>query len=111
MSWVALADLVDAIRFVIDDDSLHGAVNVTSPNPVTNREFTQTLGKAIGRPTLIPMPAFALRTMVGRQMADEMLLGGAKIHPHKLTEAGFTFDYPTVDAAISKALAESMPIP
>lgn len=106
VSWVALADLVDALRFVIDDDSIDGPVNITSPNPATNREFTHALGKAVGRPTLIPMPAFALRTMVGRQMADEMLLGGAKIYPRKLEQAGFTFDYPTIVSAISRALAE-----
>ncbi len=106
ISWVALADLVDAIRFVIDDDAIQGAVNMTAPNPVTNREFTQALGKAVGRPTVIPMPAFALRTMVGREMADEMLLGGAKIYPRKLEQAGFAFAHPTIDSAIAKALAE-----
>ena len=88
ISWVALADLVDALRFVIDNDEIEGPVNMTAPNPVTNREFTQALGKSVGRPTLIPMPAFALRAMVGREMADEMLLGGAIIYPRKLEAAG-----------------------
>ena len=104
MSWIALADLVDAIRFVIDNDAIHGAVNVTAPNPATNWQFTKTLGKALGRPTLLPVPAFALRMLVGGQMADEMLLGGAKIYPHKLQEAGFMFSYSTIEAAVDAAL-------
>lgn len=104
ISWVAIDDVVAAIEYVIDHDPIQGAVNLTAPNPVTNRDFTKALGKQLGRPTLVPVPAFALRMMVGREMADEMLLGGAVIYPRKLTQAGFSFQHPTIESALAAAL-------
>lgn len=106
MSWVALPDLIRVLRFVADDESLHGAVNGTAPNPVTNREFTRTLGKVLGRPTLLPAPAFALRLMLG-EMADALLLEGASILPKRLEEAGFKFETPRLAEALERVLAET----
>ncbi|MCO6043989.1 TIGR01777 family oxidoreductase [Aeoliella sp. ICT_H6.2] len=106
MSWVALADVVSAIQFALDHDPLHGAVNATAPNPVTNREFTQTLGELLHRPTVMRTPAFAVRLMVGSEMADELLLGGARIYPTRLTGEGFEFACPDIRTALKAALAE-----
>jgi uncharacterized protein len=106
MSWIALPDVVAAIQFAIDHDPLHGAVNVTAPNPVTNREFTKALGEAMGRPTMLSLPAFAVRAMAGRQMADEMLLGGAKILPKRLAAEGFEFSFPEIRTALGAMLSE-----
>ncbi len=105
MSWVALPDVVAAIQFAIDHDPLHGAVNGTAPNPVTNREFTKALGEVLHRPTLLPTPKFAMRAMVGREMADELLLGGAKIYPRRLEAEGFEFTCPDIRTALRTVLS------
>lgn len=102
-SWIARADAVNAIYFAIQTPSLEGPVNVVSPNPVTNAEFTKALGKVLGRPTLFPVPAIAARMIFG-EMADEMLLGGAKIFPLKLQQAKYQFQFPTIEAALRHEL-------
>lgn len=105
ISWIALSDVVAAIQFAIDHDPLHGAVNATAPRPVTNHEFTKALGEAVHRPTVIKTPAFAVRMLAGREMADEMLLGGAKILPVRLESEGFTFTCPDIHTALQAELA------
>ena len=104
MSWIALPDLVASIQFALDHDPLHGAVNATAPNPVTNREFTQALGEVLHRPTVLPTPAFAVRLMMGREMADELLLGGARIYPRRLESEGFEFACPDIYTALRTVL-------
>lgn len=99
MSWIALDDLIAAIRFAIDTPALSGPVNATAPEAVTNEVFTRTLGRVLGRPTVLPVPAFALRLAVG-QMADEALLSSARVRPRKLEESGFSFRYPHLEAAL-----------
>lgn len=99
MSWITLHDLVRAITFCVRNDAVHEAVNAVAPNPVTNAEFTKALGARLGRPTFLPAPAFALKTALG-DMAEEMMLAGARVHPTRLAEAGFTFDHPTLDDAL-----------
>lgn len=106
MSWIALPDLVAAIQFAIDHDALHGAVNATAPNPVTNREFARALGSELGRPAVMPTPAFAIRLIAGREMADALLLGGAKIYPQRLEQEGFAFAHPTIEQALEAVLSE-----
>jgi uncharacterized protein (TIGR01777 family) len=104
LSWIALDDLVSAIRFALKTAALTGPVNAVAPQPVTNREFTKTLGKVLGRPTVIPMPAFAARLAFG-EMADEMLLGGARVEPRALRGAGFEFQHSDLEAALRHLLA------
>lgn len=104
VSWVALPDVVAAIQFALDHDPLHGAVNATAPNPITNRELSKALGEVLNRPALLPTPAFALRLMVGREMADELLLGGAKIFPQRLQAEGFQFACPDIRTALRTVL-------
>lgn len=99
MSWIALEDAVAAIAFVMENDSLRGSVNVSSPQPVTNREFTQTLGRVLRRPTLLHAPSIALRAVLG-EMADEMLLASVRVYPRRLLEAGFSFSKPDLEAAL-----------
>ena len=106
MSWIALHDLIRVLRFVADNDSIHGAVNATAPHPVTNREFTRALGKVLGRWALLPAPAFALRLLLG-EMADALLLEGASILPKRLEEAGFTFETSRLADALERVLAEA----
>lgn len=107
MSWIALPDLVSSIQFALDHDPLYGAVNATAPHPVTNHEFTRTLGEVLHRPAVLPTPAFAVRLMMGREMADELLLGGAKIYPRRLETEGFRFRSPDLRVALQQLLGHS----
>src|SRR6185369_8548215 len=96
ISWVALDDAVRVVKFAIDDETIRGPLNVVSPNPVTNEEFTKTLGHVLNRPTALAMPAFAARLAFG-EMADEMLLASQKVLPKRLIQVGFQFQYPTLE--------------
>ena len=104
-SWIALDDLVSAIVFALETESLVGPVNAVTPGAVTNREFTKTLGRVLGRPTIFPMPAFAAKLAFG-EMADEMLLGGVRVAPHELTAAHFQFAYPELEPALRHLLGK-----
>lgn len=101
-TWVALADVLRAVRFLLARDDVAGPVNVAAPNAVTNAEFTRALGAAVGRPAVLPAPAPALRLALG-EYADQILCS-RRVLPRRLLDAGFEFRYPTVDAAISAAL-------
>jgi hypothetical protein len=103
MSWISLQDAIGAILFAIDTLGLAGPVNLTAPNPVRNAEFTHVLGHQLNRPTVLPVPATALRLAFG-QMADEALLAGARVVPQKLMAAGFSFTHATIDQALAAAL-------
>jgi uncharacterized protein (TIGR01777 family) len=105
MSWIILDDAVGAIRHALLTESLGGPANAAAPQPVTNEEFTKTLGKVLGRPTLLPMPAFAARLMFG-EMADELLLSSARIQPSKLLATGYAFRYPELEAGLQHLLRE-----
>lgn len=105
MSWITLADMVGAIKFAIENDSLHGPVNLTAPNPVDNTEFTKVLGRVIKRPTIAPLPGFAAKLIFG-EMADAILLSGTKVLPTKLTEAGYTFTHATLEPALRDVMSE-----
>jgi hypothetical protein len=101
ISWVALEDAVNAIKLAIQDQSVQGPLNVVSPNPVTNEEFTKTLGNVLNRPTALAVPAFAARLAFG-EMADEMLLVSQRVMPKRLRAAGFQFHYPELEGAMKK---------
>jgi uncharacterized protein (TIGR01777 family) len=104
MSWIALDDAVGAIQHALATDALQGPTAAVAPQAVTNQEFTKTLGKVLGRPTAIPLPAFAARLMFG-EMADEALLASARIQPMKLLASGYQFRYPELEAALRHVLA------
>jgi len=104
ISWVALDDVVSAIKLTINDQSLRGPINIVSPNPVTNEDFTRALGHVLNRPTALAVPAFAARLAFG-EMADEMLLASQKVLPKKLMAAGFQFALPTLEPTLKRYLA------
>ncbi len=105
MSWIALDDVASAIITCLTDPELSGPVNVVAPNPVTNIEFTKALGKVLGRPTIMPLPAFAAKLVMG-EMADELLLSSSRVIPEKLTQQGFQFRYPLVIEALEHAIKD-----
>lgn len=98
-SWISLEDAVRAILFCLDQHSLSGPVNLVSPNPVTNSEFTISLAKALYRPAIFRVPAFVLKTALG-QMAEELLLASCRAVPGKLRENGFAFSQATLKEAL-----------
>ena len=102
-SWISLPDAVRAIEHVLAGDQLSGPVNVVAPSPVTNREFTKTLGKVLARPTIMPMPAFAARLVFG-EMADALLLASTRVIPTTLTKSGFQFQHPDLETALRHLL-------
>jgi len=99
-SWISLKDELAAIKFLIENENLNGAFNLTAPQPVTMKEFCVTLGRILKRPCLIKVPGFALRLALG-EMADEMLLSGQKVLPKRLLDAGFEFRFPVLEKALS----------
>jgi uncharacterized protein (TIGR01777 family) len=103
ISWVTLPDAVRAIEFALRTASLSGPVNVVAPNPVTNLEFTRALGRALHRPTLLQVPAFALRLAFG-EMAEATILESARVIPACLSGSGFDFEYPELDAGLRALL-------
>jgi uncharacterized protein (TIGR01777 family) len=105
MSWIALTDVVRALNFALNNESLRGPVNFVAPNPVTNAEFTKTLGKVLSRPTLFPIPAFAARLAFG-EMADALLLAGQRVEPERLKAAKYQFLYSELDSALRDVLQE-----
>jgi len=102
-SWVALDDALGAIRHALVTPGLIGPLNVVAPNPVTNAEFTRTLGRVLGRPTLFPVPAFAARLALG-EMADALLLASARVAPERLQQAGYVFRHPELEGALRHVL-------
>ncbi len=107
LSWVAVDDEVGAIHHVLTNGSVEGPVNVTSPNPVTNAEYTRVLGRVVRRPTLLPTPTPALQLMLGRELVSEMLLGGQRVLPTVLQASGYTFAHPSLEEALADMLARS----
>ncbi|HEX7523654.1 MAG TPA: TIGR01777 family oxidoreductase, partial [Candidatus Deferrimicrobium sp.] len=106
VSWVALDDLPHIIHHVLQRGDLSGPVNAVAPRPVTNREFTEALGKALSRPTPLPVPAFALRLAVGGEMADALLLASGRGIPRRLEETGYRFRFPELPAALRHLLGK-----
>jgi len=99
LSWVALEDLTGIIAHAIREEKIRGPANAVAPHPVTNLEFTKTLGKVLGRPTLCPMPTPAVRMLFG-QMGEELLLAGSRVEPRRLGETGYTFRFPHLEQAL-----------
>jgi uncharacterized protein (TIGR01777 family) len=105
MSWIALDDVTAAILHALMTETLRGPVNAVAPQAITNREFTKTLGRVLGRPTLFPMPACAARLAFG-QMADELLLASQRVEPAKLLASGYRFRFPDLESALRHLLGK-----
>ena len=105
MSWIAMDDLLGVILHALMTDSLQGPVNTVAPNPVTNLEFTRTLGRVLARPTLFPMPAFVARLAFG-EMADELLLASTRVEPARLLATAHRFGQPHLEGALRYLLGK-----
>jgi uncharacterized protein len=105
ISWISRTDAVRALEALVRDDSLAGAVNVTSPAAVPNAEFVRALARVLHRPAIAPVPAFAVKLLYG-QMGEETVLGGQRVLPRRLVEAGFQFAHPELEGALRHELGE-----
>lgn len=105
MSWVALDDAVEVIKKALEDEIYSGPYNVVSPNPVTNADFTKTLGKVLGRPTFAKMPGFGAKVLFG-EMGDALLLGSQRVIPKRLKECWYEFKYPDLEPALRHLLGK-----
>ena len=105
MSWISLTDLVGAVRFVLDTPGIAGAVNAVAPEPVTNSTFTATLARILRRPSVVPVPALALRTLLG-EMAEGTVLASQRVRATVLEPSGFEFRHPTLSSALRFELGE-----
>jgi uncharacterized protein len=104
MSWISLDDELTAILHVLESARLAGPVNLTAPNPVTNAEFASTLGHVLHRPTVLPTPTLPLKARYGKELVEQLLLGGQRVVPQRLGGDGFEFTHPTLDAALGDLL-------
>lgn len=99
MSWISIEDVIYALYFIMNHPEIEGPVNLTSPNPVSNSNFTSSLARVLGRPALAPLPSFLAKIIFG-EMADALLLASAKVKPKVLEDAGYKFSYPTIEEAL-----------
>jgi NAD dependent epimerase/dehydratase family enzyme len=106
MSWITIDDEVGAILHLLEADIASGPVNLTAAAPATNSSFTDALGRTLGRPTVFPLPAFAVRTLFG-QMGDEALLGSQYVLPRRLEAAGYRFAHPDLELALRHILGKT----
>jgi len=102
ISWVDRDDLLDAVQWALDLETVRGIYNITAPSPVRNRDFAKLLGGVLHRPSIMPAPAFALRLVFG-EMADEVLLGGQRALPRRAQSEGFRFAHPGLESALRHA--------
>ncbi len=103
-SWIDIDDEVGAIRFLLEHPDVAGPVNLTAPCPERNRDFTRAMGRVLRRPAVLPAPAFAIRAVLGRDLADEVILAGQKVLPAVLEAAGYGFAYTDAEASLRHAL-------
>ena len=102
-SWIGIEDEVGAIMFLLDAE-VSGPVNLTAPHPVTNAEFTRVLGRVLGRPTLLPVPSFGPKLLLGSELAEQLLFTSARVLPEALTTAGYQFRTPDLEGALREEL-------
>ena len=105
LSWIALDDHVGALLHLLGNEAVHGAANLTSPNPATNAEFTRALGAAVHRPTVLPTPLLPLKAVYGSELVDALLVHGQRVHPRVLHEHGYEFAHAQLDDALRAVLA------
>ena len=105
MSWIGLHDVLRALVFLMTSESMSGPVVVSAPNPVTNAQFSHTLGAVLHRPAVATVPEFVVKLMFG-EMGEETLLSGQRVLPRRLLDAGFTFDFPELEGALRHELGK-----
>jgi uncharacterized protein (TIGR01777 family) len=102
-SWISIADEIRALMWLLDHD-VAGPVNLASPNPVTNAEFSKVLGRVLSRPAIVPVPSFGPKLLRGAELADELLFASQRVQPDALTKSGFRFSHPDLEAALRAVL-------
>ena len=105
MSWIAIDDLVGLIVFALENETVSGPFNATAPNPVTNSDFTKTFGHVLNRPTVLPVPEFAIKLLFG-EMGETLLLQGNRVIPEKAVTAGYQFKFPDLEDALRESVAK-----
>ncbi len=105
-SWISIDDHIKAVLFLLNE-SIAGPVNLVAPNPVTNAEFTKTLGRVLGRPTLFPIPKFGPALLYGKELVDALVFESTRVEPAVLRERGFSFDYPGLEVALRAVLKKA----
>ena len=103
MSWISLADEIGIFNFALENENLRGAVNATAPHPAINHDFTKTLGEVVHRPTILPLPEFAVNLIFG-EMGNALLLDSTRVLPKKLEDAGFKFQHSDLKSALEHAV-------
>jgi uncharacterized protein len=104
--WISIDDHVRAMLHLIETESVSGPVNLTAPNPVTNQEYTKALGRELGRPTLLPIPSFGPRLLLGKELADTLLQSSHRVVPAVLQDSGFEFRHPTIQECLAAVLGD-----
>lgn len=103
MSWISMDDIISIVHFFLDNENLRGAFNLTAPNPATNEQFVKTLGHVLSRPTVLPLPEFAVKLIFG-EMGETLLLQGARVLPKRLEDAGYKFKYTNLEEAMKRVI-------
>jgi NAD dependent epimerase/dehydratase family enzyme len=103
MSWIHIDDVVGLFLWALDDHSVWGTINATAPNPVTNRELSKALGRALHRPAIFPVPKLAVTALRGGELADAVA-GGARVLPRRALDLGYEFRHTDIDEAMRSAL-------
>lgn len=104
MPWISLADEIGLLLWALDTETVQGVYNATAPEPVTNREFSKALGRALGRPALVPVPGFAVKLRLGSELG-EVATGGQRALPRRAQDEGYAFKHPDIDSGLEAALA------
>ncbi|MEE2960025.1 MAG: DUF1731 domain-containing protein [Myxococcota bacterium] len=103
MSWVSLDDTIGALHYILQEQDLDGAINIVAPSPVSNKEFTKTLGRILKRPTTLPLPKIVVKTLFG-EMGEKLLLSSIHAAPTKLLDHGFHFQHNQIEEALRTEL-------
>lgn len=106
LSWIHIKDIVAAICFLIENKKTQGVYNLSAPNPVTNKRFAKTMGKVMRRPSFLPVPAFAMKLALGE--VSTLALDGQRVIPNRLTDAGFSFEFPALEDALNELIHGDM---
>ena len=104
MSWIAMEDVIAGFIHLLESPAIQGPVNFTAPGPVRNVEFTRALGRALHRPTILPVPLPALHLLYGKEMPREALLASTRVMPQRLVESGFRFRFSEIEAGLEHVL-------
>ena len=108
MSWIGIDDLLALIMYAIVDESISGPVNAVSPNPVTNSDFTKTLGKILSRPTIFSIPNFILKSILGKELANAAILSSSRVVPMRLLKIGYKFRFPSLESVLRHTLGKGI---